>query len=227
MKDTFMLYVPIHGTFSVSTDIENLNYSFLSKFLDTSKLIIMSPWDGAWEIEQIIRNGTIVGHKLFDVPGVVKNAQWSVAYDEENKRVFFYVNGAATFDGLKSDADMEWAHVDVQQVVSDWMFVISVLFSCAIDGSVRAGDSVHHASRDLHLEYQDGRLRNFLGHTRYRFFPEGDEELTGGAGEKFASLDLVKLGVEHFFAGKPVRYEVSHDRGITWEPYTPEEDESK
>lgn len=221
----FSYYTVIQGTFSVDTEIENLNAEFIKALAPDKEFVAPVPWDGAWEMQRLVTGGCLMGHKLFNVPGIIRKAKWVTATDDPySSRTFFYIEGYALFHDLDSMNATLLCDERVIAVVEKWMTAVDNSIH-RVDGVICVGDRTLHFEHAEPSEYERvaRRLRiDGIDRASYRFYPEGDTQETIYAGKTFCSLKLLKEQVEKYYKGVPVRYEVTDDGGLTWDPYTEE-----
>lgn len=229
----FSYYTVIQGTFSVDTEIENLNAEFIKALAPDKEIVAPVPWDGAWEMQRLVTGGCLMGHKLFNVPGIIRKAKWVTATDDPySSRTFFYVEGCAIFHDLISMNEASVCDDRAVEAVRKWMTAVGYSLH-RVDGVIFVGDRSLSFPRSFPRaepsEYESVArwLHDSLSAPHYRFYPEGDTQETIYAGETFCSLQLLKEQVEKYYKGVPVRYEVTDDGGMTWDPYTPDADEQE
>lgn len=221
---TVTLHIPVEGTFSVSTDLKNLNIDFLAKLLGIDSITrasVVHMWDAHY-IRRLLRTGNLgdYGRPLFTVPGFIKRAEWASAYDATHGRAFFHLCGYAKYDELVSSAELDIRADLVYHMVSDWCNTIGTLIR-NIDGRVTTGEETYKFRESPTICY-DRLIEENARNIRYRFFPEAETKEVVGVGAAVPSFYIIQLTVDRYFKNIPVRYEMSTDNGITWEPYTPE-----
>lgn len=220
-KEKTTYIVRISGTFSVETGLDNLNYPFVKALAPDEDILISLPWDGSYELERLVMDGRLVGHNLYNVPGIIRKADWVAATDTPySKRKFFHIEGSVKFHDIDTASEFRQADAKTEDAVRNWMTAVGNLIH-RVDGVVWVGSRIlmfEHAS-DSEYERTAEWVREGMA-PLYRFFPDAATPESMYIGEPFMKADTIRQIVDKYYKDIPVRCEVTDDGGLTWETYS-------